>query len=219
MLVAEQLFLLLRRDDGKAESAFAMNDYGLTGAVLADLLFAGHIALDEDKDPHVRVVAPDAVGHPVLDAALERLRKKGGKRLSSLIMDGKLNPSDRVGESLAAAGIVEVHPKKALGLVGSRYPVLDPAPERALRERLRSVLSGASAQRNEAALLGLLKAMSLARNVLKEERGTLSRKELDRRIDEVAAHDVVGKAVGQAIAALAATLAAVTIVAAASGSS
>ena len=41
MLVAEQLFLLLRRDDGKAESAFAFSDYSITGAVLTDLLRAG----------------------------------------------------------------------------------------------------------------------------------------------------------------------------------
>lgn len=199
MLVAEQLFLLLRRDDGKPESAFALNDYGLTGAVLTDLLLAGHISLDDRKDPRVSVEATGIVGHPVLDAALERLRAKEGKKLSALVIDGKLNPRDRVAESLAAAGVVAIEPKRALGLVGARYPVRDPWPEQALRERLHAVLAGATAQPNEAALLALLKSLSLVGRVLTEEKGTLGRRELSRRIDEVASEDAVGTALSQAL--------------------
>lgn len=206
MLVVEQLFLLLRRDDGRAESAFALNDYGLTAAVLADLLLAGHITLDERKDPRVGVAAPGVVGHPVLDAALERLRAKDGKRLSSLVLDGRLNPRDRVAESLAAAGVIGIEPKRALGLVPARYPARDPWPEQALRERLRAVLAGAGAQPDEAALLSILKGLSLAGRVLKEERGTLGRRQLSRRIDEVASEDVVGKALARAIEAVSAAV-------------
>lgn len=207
MLVAEQLFLLLRRDDGRAESAFAQDGYGLAGAVLTDLLFAGHITLDDGKDPRVGVAAPGSVGHPVLDAALDRVRAKEGKKLSSLVADGKLDPQERVADSLAAAGVISIEPKRALGLVPARYPALDPWPEQALRERLQAVLSGASAQPNEAALLSLLKGMSIAGRILKDEKGTLGRHELNHRIEELSADPVVGKAVATAIAAMSAAVA------------
>lgn len=219
MLTAEQLFLLLRRDDGRAESAFAQDSYALTGAVLADLLAAGHITLSDDKDPRVSVAAPGAVGHPVLEASLERLRAKEGKKLSSLVTDGKLNPQDRVAESLAAAGVITIQPKRALGLVPARYPVLDPWPEQALRERLQAVLAGATPQPSEATLLSLLKGVGVVGKVLKKEKGTLGGRELNRRIDEVAADSVVGKAVAKAIEAMEAAVVIAATGAAAAGSS
>lgn len=201
-MVVEQLFLLLRRDDGKAESAFASNSYGLRGAVLTDLLLGGHISLDDGKDPRVSVRTADPVGHPVLDAALERVREREGKKVSSLVTDGKLDPEENVAHSLARAEVITIEPKRALGLISARYPVVDPRPEQELRERLRAVLAGASAQPHEAALLSLLKGMDLAGRVLKDEKGDLSGKELKRRIDEVSTDAVIGKAVARAIEAV-----------------
>lgn len=219
MLVAEQLFLLLRRDDGKAESAFAFADYSITGAVLTDLLLAGHIALSDDKDPRVHVTGAAEAGDPGLDAALERVRAKDGTKLSSLVTDGKLNPTGRVAESLAAAGVIEIHPKKALGLVPARYPVRDPWPERRLRERLAAVLAGATPEPSEASVLMLLKGVGVASKVLADEKGTLSKRELNRRIEEISSDDTIGKAVSQAIEAMTAALVVVTAGAAASSSS
>lgn len=219
MLVAEQLFLLLRRDDGKAESVLAYTDYAMTGAVLTDLLLAGHITLGDDKDPRVSVVTSGSAGDPVLDAALERLRAKEGKKLSSLVTDGKLNPTDRVAESLAGAGVVEVHPKKALGLVSARYPVLDPRPEQSLRERLRVVLAGATPEPSEASLLMLLKGVGVAGKVLAEEKRALGRRDLNRRIDEVSSEDIVGKAVRQAVETMTAVVAVIATTVAVGGSS
>lgn len=215
MLVAEELFLLLRRDDGRAESAFGWDDYALNGAVLSDLLAAGYVSLRDGKDPRVSVRTSDPVGHPVLDGALERLRARDGRKLSSLVTDGKIAPRDRIAASLADAGIVTLEPKRALGLVPARYPVLDPGPERALRERLRAVLAGASPTPGEAALLSLLKGVDMVGSVLREEKGSLSRRDLKRRIDEVSSEAVVGRAVAKAIEGITAALAAVVIVAAA----
>jgi hypothetical protein len=86
-----------------------------------------------------------------------------------------------------------------LGLVPARYPVRDPGPERTLRERLRAVLAGATPTPNEAALLGLLKGLTIAGRVLKAEKGTLCRRELDHRINEVTGDAVVGTVVSRTI--------------------
>jgi hypothetical protein len=45
MLIVEELFLLLRRDDGKPESVSAQRGYGLAAAVITDLVLAGRITL------------------------------------------------------------------------------------------------------------------------------------------------------------------------------
>jgi hypothetical protein len=199
MLVAEQLFLLLRRDDGRAEVGSGFEIYGLTGALLTDLVTAGHLTLSDDKDPVVHVTASGPVGHPVLDAALDRLRAKDGRTLSRLVLDTSLSPGESVVRSLVAAEVIGIEPKRMLGLVPARYPVRDPGPERALRERLRAVLAGATPAPNEAALLGLLKGLTIAGRVLKAEKGTLGRRELDHRINEVTGDAVVGTVVSRTI--------------------
>lgn len=199
MLIAEELFLLLRRDDGKPESGFAYNGYGLAGAVLTDLILAERVTLSEDKDPRVTVVDASATGHPVLDAALERVAQRDGKKLSSLVTDAKLNPEQRVARSLADAGILRIEEKKALGLVPEKYPIVDPEPERALRERLRTVLLGGTDSPADATLLCILQGISVAPKVLAEEKGDLKNRELKARIEEISKEATAGLAVGKAV--------------------
>lgn len=206
MLVAEKLFLLLRRDDGKAESALAMNAYGLTGAVITDLILAEKVTVSEEKDPKLTVVSAKPTGNPVLDPALERLRAKDGKRLSTLVADGKLNPEERVAQSLADAGVLDIEEKRGLGLIPAKYPVKNPAPERELRDRLRTVLAGGTPAAGEGPILAILQGLDLVNKVLEEEKGTLSKKELKERIKQVSEEDVVGPAVTAAIQAISAAL-------------
>lgn len=216
--IVEQLFLLLRRDDGKAEQPLAQSPtYGLSGAVLADLLLGGHIEIRDGKKPRVYVTTQGSAGHPVLDAAVERLRQKDGKKLSSLVTDGKLNPGENVAHSLANARVIRIEPKRALGLISARYPVLDPGPERELRERLRAVIAGATPDAHEAILLSLLLGMDLAQYVLKEEKGSLENKELKRRIEEVSDGGEIGAAVAKAIEEVRAAVMAAAITAATVG--
>ncbi|GAA1932851.1 GOLPH3/VPS74 family protein [Nocardioides hwasunensis] len=211
MLISEELFLLLRRDDGRPESATAQRGYGLAATIITDLVVAERVSLSEDKDPRVTVTDPTPVGHPATDAALARLREKDGKRLSSLVTDSQVAAERHVAEHLAAAGVVEIEEKRALGLVPARYPVIDSEPERRIRERLRTVLAGGSPQPADSALLGVLQGLGVVSKVLSEEKGTLGRRELKKRIDEVACEVEAGAAVTRAVAAMnAAVMAAAT---------
>ena len=85
MLICEKLFLLLTKDSGSPESRLADAAYGLNGALLVDLLLAGRVALNEDRNPRINIVNPAPTGHPVLDRALQILPAKNGKRFSSLV--------------------------------------------------------------------------------------------------------------------------------------
>jgi hypothetical protein len=220
MLIAEELFLLLRRDDGRPESATAQRGYGLAAAVVTDLVVAERITLSEDKDPRLKVLVPGPVGHPALDAAMVRLEQKDGKKLSSLVSDGKVAVERELAGALSAAGVIDVTESRALGLVPEKYPVRDPEPERRVRERLRLVLQGGTPTLADASLLSILQGLGVASKVLEEEKGTLGRRDLTKRIEEVSTDVVAGEAVAKAVAAMnTAIITAVVVPVVVSGSS
>ena len=204
MLTCEELFLLLTKDSGKPESRMAHSSYGLTGALLTDLLLAGRIS---------------PTGHPVLDRALEILPAKDGKRFSSLVCWGKLNPTRHIAESLAAAGVVRIHTGGLFGSLNPSYPTLDPLPERQLRARIDAALRGVQPPTaSDVALLSILQALSVAPTVLPQQETGLSRGELKRRIKELAGESPVGRAVQRAVEAVTMAIIAAGSVAAASSS-
>ncbi|NYE38576.1 hypothetical protein F4692_003726 [Nocardioides cavernae] len=202
MLIAEELFLLLRRDDGKPENSMAYRGYGFAAALITDLVVAERITLSDDKDPRMTVLAPGPLAHPALDAAMRRLQDRDGKKLSSLVTDGKVAREKELAAALAAAGVIRIEEKRALGLVPERYPVVHGEPERRVRERLRTVLAGGTAAPGDAALLAILQGLEVAPKVLEEERGGLGKKELKRRIEEVSVHIAAADAVGKAVSAM-----------------
>lgn len=202
MLITESLFLLLRRDDGKAESDMSRRFYGFAASAITDLVIGKRITLSDDKDPRMTVLVPAPPGHPALDVALERLQKRDGKKLSSLMYDSKLAVEEHVATALAARGVIRIEEKRALGLVPAKYPVVDPEPERALRERLAAVLHGETPGPEESALLAILQGLEIAPKVLAEEKGELGKKELKARIEEVSADVKAGDAVAKAVQAM-----------------
>lgn len=219
MLISESLFLLLRRDDGRPESVTAKRGYGLAAAVITDLVIAGRITLSNHKDPRLTVLDPGPVGHPALDEVLVRLTRRDGRKLSSLVTDGKVAAEDAVARALAGAGVIEVEEKRALGLVPARYPVRDPEPERRLREQLRVVLQGGTPRPEDSTLLAILQGLGIASKVLAEEAGTLGRKDLARRIEAVSGDVAAGDAVAKAIAAMNTAIMTAVIVSADAGGS
>ena len=211
MLICEELFLLLTKDSGKPESRMSFPAYGLTGALLTDLLLAGRVSLTEDRSPHVYIVNPAPTGHPVLDRALEILPAKDGKRFSSLVSWGKLNPTHHIAESLEASGIIRIHTGGLFGSLSPTYPTLDPVPEQQLRERIDGALRGTQPPTgSDVALLSILQALHVAPIVLPSQETGLSRSELKRRIKEMSVTSPVGRAVQRAVDATTAAIVAAT---------
>jgi len=167
MLICEKLFLLLTKDSGSPESRLADAAYGLNGALLVDLLLAGRVALNEDRNPRINIVNPAPTGHPVLDRALQILPAKNGKRFSSLVPWGKLNPTRDIVTSLSAAGIIAVDTGGLLGSFSPRYPTVDPVPEQQLRNHLYAVLRGEQIiSEADGTILSILQGLSVATRVL-----------------------------------------------------
>lgn len=199
MLIAEELFLLLTRDDGRRESGATYAAYGLAAANITDLVLRERVTLSEDKDPRLGVVDPSPTDHPVLDDALARLRDKDGKKISSLVGDGKVAAEKEVVASLQRSGAISVEEPRMLGIVPEKRPVADPTPERHVRERLRVALQGAEVTPREATLLSILQGLDVAHKVLAEESGGMSKKELEARIEVVSQSMTTGEAVSAAV--------------------
>lgn len=223
MLIAEELFLLLTRDDGKRESGSSYAAYGFAAANIIDLVLRERVTLSEDKDPRVSVVDPSPTDHPALDDALARLREKDGKKISSLIVDGKVAAEKQIVASLKRAGVVSVEEARMLGIVPEKRPVADPTPERHIRERLRVALQGAEVTPKEATLLAILQGLDVAPKILAEEAGGMGKKELKQRIEVVSQNlttgEAVSAAVARAVAAMNAAMVAAVIVPAVTASS
>lgn len=203
MLIAEKLMLLLTKDDGTADGWGSYHSYAYTAAVVTDLIRAERVLLSDDKDPRVQVTSPAPTGHPVLDHALERVVEKDGRRLSTCLHDGRLDPTEQVVQSLAADGAITVVPKRLLGLVPEKRPVADPRPEQELRGRLRAVLHGATPEVDEAVLLSLLQGLGRVHEVLPDETEGLDKKAVTARVEEVSAEvGHGGTAVSDAVATM-----------------
>ena len=203
MLICEELFLLLTKDSGKPESRMTYPVYGLTGALLTDLLLAGRISLTEERSPRIYIVSSEPTGNPVLDRALEILPTKDGKRFSSLVSWGRLNPTRNIAQSLEAAGVVRIYTGGLFGSLNPSYPTLDPVPERQLRARIDGALRGVQPPTGaDIALLSILRALGVAQVVLPQQETGLSRGELKRRIKEIAGENPVGRAVQRAVEAV-----------------
>lgn len=221
MLITESLFVLLTNDQGKENPWGSQRSIGLAGTLVADLIAAGRIALSDDKDARVHVIDPSPTGNPVLDHGLDLLSRNKNKKLSSLVAKSAMNPEQQVTSNLAKAGIIDVEPKRLLGLVPAKYPTVNPGPEQSLRHRIGTALQTGSAETDIAVILSVLNGLDVAHKVLKEEAGGMSKGDLKRRISELTVdagpEGVAVKKATEAIQVAAAT--AVVVAAAAAASS
>ncbi|MDO5661728.1 MAG: GPP34 family phosphoprotein [Brachybacterium sp.] len=190
--IARDLFLLCTngkgRDDGERKRA-------VTAGALTDLLLAERIALSEDKDPRVTIVEDSPTGDVVLDHVLTGLRSRSERKppkLSQLVDHKDVDPTEVIGEDLAAAGAVE----RKDGWFGTTWPERDGRFETALRRHLANVLEGREEPiPQDAVILGLLKALDAAHATLKEDVPDMSRKELAARIDDITEKTPITEAV------------------------
>ncbi|MDI3330417.1 MAG: GPP34 family phosphoprotein [Micrococcus sp.] len=180
MLIVEETFLLLTKDNVAVDRIRPYRRHALVAALLADLAEAGVVDIGEGTDPKVSVVRAGTTGHPVLDASLPALDRLSGQKISTLLASATLDPEPAVGRSLARQGIVQEVPRR---FRSPEYVTANPAPEIALRQRLGEVVAGdRQASPAEATELGILKALNVAYGVLGTARGDLDRRGLARRI-------------------------------------
>lgn len=204
----EVALLALRDEQGTFQLGLAF-DYAVGGAILAELLLAGRLRVDESsKKQWVRITSSKPLGDPLVDECLDRVAT--AKRPASLqswvsrfAHAKKLRP--RVAEELCRRGILRADEDKVLWLFRRRiYPEVNPAPERRLLDRMRRAITKDTRDLDArtVAIISLAKSAGLLKLTL--DKPTLKRRKV--RIEKIINGEVAGKATQEALAAVQAAL-------------
>ncbi|WP_106396304.1 GOLPH3/VPS74 family protein [Actinocorallia populi] len=212
-LADDFLLLALHQEKGKPLVSTLYVEYGLVGAVLAELALAGRIGFDKDK---VLVLDPTPVGTPEEDAALARLAEEDKTR-RAYWWAGKLRSGlrQRALTRLVDAGVLDEERRTVLGVFPTtRHPEANPVPEQELRARLTSVLHGAPADVRDAALLSIVQACRLNRAAFPD----IDKKQFKNRVESFAEDNEVGEVVRKTIQQIEGMMVAVMVAATAGAS-
>ena len=120
-------------------------NYGVAGAVLADLGIAGRIKVDLDNGDLVRVICPEPLQDPVLDEVLGRLvESPTNLRVSTWVKNLRSNRlRTAVLDDLVDVGLLERRSSHVLGVVPApRFRESDCRPEDEIVESVRAALRG-----------------------------------------------------------------------------
>jgi hypothetical protein len=191
MLLAEALLLLMLDEDKGTATWVTAAEQGLAGALLLDL--------DVREQDGRLVVGDTRPDEPALAAAWDVVagEQRAARHWVSKL-PGRLKPiQGTVAAPLVERGVLDEQRHRTLGVFKSvRYPELDPAPQQALRARLRRVLvDGEEPSAFDTSLLGLLVPLDLVKRVVERD----ERKAAKRRAKEIAQRGPVGDAVKAAV--------------------
>ncbi len=171
MRIAEQLFLLLTTDSGRAEPWATYRNYALSAGVLMDLAIAEAVTVTPGKRAKV-VQGPLLLSapSPAESDSLTRIGRKPGRRAQSWIANQRFARPRLIAAPLVDAGVLERR-HRGFGFISwSNYPVRDASAEARLRARLQQVVHGQTQETMEEGIVLLfLHAIDAHRSVLKDE--------------------------------------------------
>lgn len=199
LILAEQTLLIALDDEKGRDTTQWGSDAGLAGALLLDLAHLELLSVHADG----KLVSVDGAlpGHELVGDAYATIRESSKPRNAKgwvQRLPRELKPlRQRLARGLVERGILSEEHSKRLGVLPTtRFPTVDPAPERELRERLRDVLlAGHDPTEEEALLLGLLEPLGLIDSLIARDQRRAARE----RAKDVAEQGLAGTAVRDAI--------------------
>jgi hypothetical protein len=222
MLLAEDLLLLVTDDaSGRLSAPAEKVDAGLGGANLVELTLRDKVDLTGEQDPgkpgRIIVRDPSPLGDAVLDAALEVLLARQGKRPAAVIGPLSKNLRGRLYERLASRGVVRAERSRVFGVFPVRRWPADDASEEAEVRRLmaQALVQQVAPDTRTAALIALAHAVGYVDKIVDARQHGLSNRELRARAAEIAegnwASEAVRKAIEEMMAAVMVTITAATV--------
>jgi Golgi phosphoprotein 3 (GPP34) len=213
MLQEDLMLLLINQQSGKLYADSSSVENALAGAVLIELVNSGHVAF-EPNGKKLKVVDPTPLKDSLLQESISRITKPMPPQTAVERLRKKLR--DRVIARLVERGVVEVRPRKILGIFpGRSYVIADEAAYEKVRKAVGDVALGyRGADARTGSLVTLLYAANSVHRVFEGDK-----RELKRRAKGIAAGNWAGEAVRRAIEAIQAGVVAATAAAAAASSS
>ena len=206
MLLAEDLLLLVTYDaSGRLSAPAERVDAGLGGANLVELTLRNKVDLTGEQDPgklgRIIIRDPSPAGDAVLDAALQILIARQGRKPSKVIGPLSKNLRRALYQRLADRGVVRAERGKILGVFPIRRWPADDASEEAEVRRLmtQALVQQVTPDTRTAALIALVHAVGRVDKIVDARQHGLSKRELQARAKEIAEGNWGSEAVRKAI--------------------
>jgi len=206
MLLAEDLLLLVTDDaSGRLSAPAEQVDAGLGGANLVELTLRNKVDLSGEQDPGKRgriiVRDPSPAGDAVLDAALEILIARQGRRPSAVIGPLSKNLRGTLYQRLADRGVVRAERGRIFGVFPvRRWPAQDASDEAEVRRLMTQALVQHEApDTRTAALIALVHAVGCVDKIVDARQHGLSKRQLRARAKKIAEGNWASAAVRKAI--------------------
>jgi hypothetical protein len=195
----EEIVLLALDDKTGAQLHLPVTalNYGLAGAVLADLAWAGKIDTDQER---LTILDPSPTGDPLLDPWLALIASEKNvhsvAHWLSVLADRQKEIEQPALDRLIDRGILKRQDKKILWVIGlRRYPTVDGHERTEVRTRLGQLILGEDLpDPRDAMLISLLRGCRLTDNIFQGPEFA-SRGE---RLATLAKMDLVGREVASA---------------------
>jgi hypothetical protein len=213
LTLAEELALLAYDDDSGKQVGGMFVQYGLGGALLAELALLRRVELSDNR---VAVTDPSPTGDALLDGALNRIAGHPGRRASRWVDLLRKGVEHAVLDRLVESGHLRREEGRALLVVPvTRYPAGAGTAEQETRRRLAdAVRPGSSPDQRTVALALLAHACRMDAQAFPG----VDNKALRSRLDELAAGDWAAQATKRAVELVRAALLSAGTTAGASGS-
>lgn len=212
LFLHEELLLLALRDEEGTISA-AMYPYALAGAILAELMLHERIRVEDPKKKMVHLLSDSPLGDAVIDECLDKIAKT--ERPDSLAdwverFTAIRHLKDRVAEGLCDRGILRKEKGTFLFVFPKvTYPEVDHGPEGKILQRLQSAIFEESEEidTRTAVLLSLASSTGMLPTIYDPK----ELKPRQKHIDRITQGEQVGQAAKEAIDAMQAALAMMSI--------
>ncbi|MER0070051.1 GPP34 family phosphoprotein [Corynebacterium sp. KPL2850] len=182
MLICQEMFLLLTKDNGKKE-VLSNNETALRAGLFTDLLLHEAVYIGPKNKVHATDKKPE---HPVLAWAWDSLHEHRTGSVKTLLQARWFSPREKIAQDFRDRGQLEIEDSAWWQLGGDRYIMTDTALEDGVRERLAAVLDGTEApSAKDVIILDILREIRGAYPLLKEDAPEMKRREMRNRIKEL----------------------------------
>ncbi len=210
LLLHEEILLLALKDKkGTIASSASMYQYIVGGAILAELMFQGRITIDKTtRKKLVDIVSTNLTGDSVLDDCLKKVSQ--AKRRASVQtwvnrFAGVKHLKNRVAEQLCRKNILKEDEDKVLLFFTRKiYPEIHHQPEQEIINKLEKAIFSESEEVDPRTVI--LLSLAYKTDLLKIVIDKKKLKEREMRIGRLINGEMIGKAAGDAIAAVQAAI-------------
>lgn len=200
-LYEEIMLLALRDEQGTIATGFP--EQVVAGAILAELLLEGRIAVEDTRKKLVNILDAKPTGDPIIDECLEKMST--AKRRASLQtwvsrLASTKDLRHKAARQLCARRILRADEDKVLFVFKRRiYPEIDPMPEKKIIDRLRDAIYNDHAKLDPRTVV--LISLANGSDMLRPTFGRKEIKSRKKRIEQIENGELTGKATKEVIAA------------------